>query len=136
MPARTMADGVSKSGSPMPSEITSSIVAAMSKKRRMPDGGTDLSLLATKSLMWLWTSLSSIMIVVHAWQYIGRELHDRVQWLRKASGELVVPFHGLLDLEARDNSGNDLHWQPGTAKEPRRQRRDDCSHQDHAQPDQ
>src|SRR5260221_4560180 len=35
-----MPRGVTKSGSPMPSEITLSIVAAMSKKRRMPDGGT------------------------------------------------------------------------------------------------
>ena len=33
--------GETKSGSPMPSEITSSMVAAISKKRRMPDGGTE-----------------------------------------------------------------------------------------------
>ena len=35
-----MGCGETKSGSPMPSEITSSMVAAISKKRRMPDGGT------------------------------------------------------------------------------------------------
>ena len=38
MPARRMLQGVLKSGSPTPSEITSSISAAMSKKRRMPEG--------------------------------------------------------------------------------------------------
>ena len=36
-----MTRGVSKSGSPTPRLITSSIVAAMSKNRRIPDGGTD-----------------------------------------------------------------------------------------------
>ena len=36
-----MTRGVSKSGSPTPRLMTSSIVAAMSKKRRIPDGGTD-----------------------------------------------------------------------------------------------
>src|SRR3972149_4914320 len=41
MPATRMLCGVVKSGSPMPSEITSFIVAEMSKKRRMPLGGTD-----------------------------------------------------------------------------------------------
>ena len=35
-----MTRGVSKSGSPTPRLMTSSIVAAMSKKRRIPDGGT------------------------------------------------------------------------------------------------
>ena len=35
-----MTRGVSKSGSPTPRLMTSSIVAAMSKNRRMPDGGT------------------------------------------------------------------------------------------------
>ena len=40
MPAWTMCSGVSKSGSPTPRLMTSSIVARMSKKRRMPDGGT------------------------------------------------------------------------------------------------
>jgi len=40
MPASTIPGGVSKSGSPTPRLITSSIVARMSKKRRMPDGGT------------------------------------------------------------------------------------------------
>ena len=39
MPARTICGGVIKSGSPMPRLITSFIVAAMSKKRRMPEGG-------------------------------------------------------------------------------------------------
>src|SRR5690606_3778514 len=38
--ASTTGAGETKSGSPMPSEITSSIVAAISKKRRMPEGGT------------------------------------------------------------------------------------------------
>ena len=36
-----MGSGVTKSGSPMPNEITSGMVAAMSKKRRIPEGGTD-----------------------------------------------------------------------------------------------
>src|SRR4051812_31671457 len=35
-----MTRGVSKSGSPTPRLMTSSIVAVMSKKRRIPDGGT------------------------------------------------------------------------------------------------
>ena len=39
MPASRIRHGVTKSGSPTPSEITSSISAAMSKNRRMPDGG-------------------------------------------------------------------------------------------------
>jgi hypothetical protein len=39
-PARRIESGVTKSGSPMLSEITSFIVAAMSKKRRMPEDGT------------------------------------------------------------------------------------------------
>jgi hypothetical protein len=39
MPASRTRHGVTKSGSPTPREITSSISAAMSKKRRMPDGG-------------------------------------------------------------------------------------------------
>src|SRR5690606_41407545 len=38
--ASTTGAGETKSGSPMPSEITSSIAAAISKKRRMPVGGT------------------------------------------------------------------------------------------------
>ena len=40
MPASMTWAGVAKSGSPTPRLMTSSIVAAMSKKRRMPDGGT------------------------------------------------------------------------------------------------
>jgi hypothetical protein len=43
-----MGAGVTKSGSPMPSEMTFFIVAAMSKNRRMPDGGTDCTRRATK----------------------------------------------------------------------------------------
>src|SRR5918998_1023389 len=39
MPASRMRHGVTKSGSPTPREMTSSISAAMSKNRRMPDGG-------------------------------------------------------------------------------------------------
>src|ERR1051326_7842663 len=39
MPASRMRHGVTKSGSPTPSEITFSICCAISKKRRMPDGG-------------------------------------------------------------------------------------------------
>ena len=38
--SQTICFGVSKSGSPMPRLMTSSIMAAMSKKRRMPEGGT------------------------------------------------------------------------------------------------
>src|SRR6266849_5331979 len=41
MPACKIGSGVTKSGSPMPSEMTFFIVAAISKKRRMPEGGTD-----------------------------------------------------------------------------------------------
>ena len=40
MPASITWAGVAKSGSPTPRLMTSSIVAAMSKKRRIPDGGT------------------------------------------------------------------------------------------------
>jgi hypothetical protein len=43
--------GVVKSGSPMPRLITSFIVAAMSKKRRMPEGGTVATLCEMKSRM-------------------------------------------------------------------------------------
>ena len=39
MPAFRMCQGVTKSGSPMPKEITSSIVAAISNSFRMPEGG-------------------------------------------------------------------------------------------------
>src|ERR1700754_3169749 len=39
MPASRTRHGVTKSGSPTPSEITSARCAAMSKNRRMPDGG-------------------------------------------------------------------------------------------------
>src|SRR4051794_40142626 len=39
MPASRIRHGVTKSGSPTPREITSSISAAMSKNLRMPDGG-------------------------------------------------------------------------------------------------
>ncbi len=39
MPASITWAGVAKSGSPTPRLMTSSIVAAMSKKRRIPDGG-------------------------------------------------------------------------------------------------
>jgi hypothetical protein len=49
MPACKIGAGVVKSGSPMPSEITSCIVAAMSKKRRIPDGGISAIRRATKS---------------------------------------------------------------------------------------
>ena len=41
MPACRTRGGVIKSGSPIPSEITSVIVAAISKNRRMPEGGMD-----------------------------------------------------------------------------------------------
>src|SRR3954462_9177988 len=39
MPASRTRQGVTKSGSPTPREMTSSISAAMSKNRRIPDGG-------------------------------------------------------------------------------------------------
>src|SRR6476661_10353509 len=39
MPASRIRHGVTKSGSPTPSDMTSFIWAAMSKNRRMPDGG-------------------------------------------------------------------------------------------------
>src|SRR5688572_9149210 len=39
MPASRIRQGVTKSGSPTPREMTSSISAAMSKNRRIPDGG-------------------------------------------------------------------------------------------------
>jgi len=39
-PASRITSGVTKSGSPMPREITSCMVAAMSKNLRMPDVGT------------------------------------------------------------------------------------------------
>ena len=40
MPASLMCQGVTKSGSPMPSEITSSIEESRSKNSLMPDGGS------------------------------------------------------------------------------------------------
>src|SRR3990172_4974498 len=50
-PACRIGGGVTKSGSPMPSEMTSSIVATISKKRRMPEGGTAATRRETKSRM-------------------------------------------------------------------------------------
>ena len=41
MAASRAAHGAEKSGSPTPSEMTSSISSASSKNRRMPEGGTD-----------------------------------------------------------------------------------------------
>src|SRR5215831_18296592 len=48
IPASRIRFGVTKSGSPIPNEITSDMVAAMSKKRRMPDGGIDSTRCETK----------------------------------------------------------------------------------------
>jgi hypothetical protein len=56
MPASKIGSGVTKSGSPMPKEITFSIVAAMSKNFRIPDGGV----FATLSAMNLFTDTSYI----------------------------------------------------------------------------
>jgi hypothetical protein len=54
MPACKIAGGVTKSGSPMPSEITLSIVALMSKNRRIPEGGTDWTRSEMNSRMIDW----------------------------------------------------------------------------------
>src|ERR1022692_1560712 len=48
MPASRMCQGVSKSGSPTPSEMASFILATMSKKSRMPDLGRLTTCLAMK----------------------------------------------------------------------------------------
>src|SRR5664279_5113055 len=48
MPASRMCQGVSKSGSPTPSEMAAFILATMSKKSRMPDLGRLTTCLAMK----------------------------------------------------------------------------------------
>src|SRR5690606_7529924 len=53
MPLRMICPGVVKFGSPMPSEMTSFMVAAMSKYRRMPEGGILRTLSATKFRIWI-----------------------------------------------------------------------------------
>src|ERR1035438_4747370 len=51
MPASRMCHGVSKSGSPMPSEMTSFIFETISKKSRMPDLGRSTTWRAIKRLV-------------------------------------------------------------------------------------
>src|SRR5690349_19329552 len=70
MPASRMRHGVTKSGSPTPREITSSISAAMSKKRRIPDGGQ--AAMTSLSGFIGWSSRG------HAEPVVGLRLEERV----------------------------------------------------------
>src|SRR6266576_3667235 len=65
MPASRIGCGLTKSGSPMPSEMTSFIVATISKNLRMPEGGTLFTRVATKlspASAVLLSAISSIAI--------------------------------------------------------------------------
>jgi hypothetical protein len=53
-----MWDGVAKSGSPIDNDITSSMVAAISKKRLKPEGGRFFTRVATNERMRVVLSLS------------------------------------------------------------------------------
>src|ERR1700749_336926 len=57
MAASRMCQGVSKSGSPMPSEITSFIFATISKKSRMPERGRSMTCLAMNRVVSIGTQI-------------------------------------------------------------------------------
>ncbi len=63
IPASRITSGVGKSGSPTPREITSCMVAAMSKNLRIPDGLMACTFWDNNSLTNAITSLPSVNIM-------------------------------------------------------------------------
>src|SRR4051794_22330621 len=65
MAASRMCHGVTKSGSPTPREITSSICETMSKKRRMPEGA-----MPSTTLLILLPRMGSLLVTsMDVWEY-------------------------------------------------------------------
>src|SRR5690242_16217283 len=64
MAASRMCHGVTKSGSPTPSEITSGIACTMSKNSRIPDRGISRTCLAIKSCDWKGGAILWILMLI------------------------------------------------------------------------
>src|SRR4030043_371803 len=114
MPASLICQGVTKSGSPIPSEITSSIEESRSKNFLMPDGGS-VATFCEMGLSWATVDVDFLFGMLQCyWQ-------TSVFFLGKVEGlsALFVAFEkkmgdGTLHLFQRsqvlcDETGNRLH---------------------------
>src|SRR6186713_1902246 len=105
MPASRMRHGVTKSGSPTPREMTSSISAAMSKKRRIPDGG--------QVVMTSLSGFTAASTPRGSPEVGGGGLHafDRRELLRDEVGDGAdaVPGHGAPQVVAAGDEVDAAH---------------------------